>query len=144
MFLKLVFALPISIYSLSFSTEKENKAYIGVFNTLRLGKGVKDYAHLAKSIEPFDIVGLVEVMNKKGLYRLLSEVEKISDSKWGYEISPYPVGTNEYKEYYTFLYKKIELILLKVKDFILMKIMSLFESHMVLRLKFITLILHTS
>lgn len=117
MFLKLVFALLISIYSLSFSTEKENKAYIGVFNTLRLGKGVKDYEHLAKSIEPFDIVGLVEVMNKKGLYRLLSEVEKISDSKWGYEISPYPVGTNEYKEYYAFLYKKNRVNFVKSEGF---------------------------
>ena len=117
MFLKLIFALLISIYSLSFSTEKENKAYIGVFNTLRLGKGVKDYEHLAKSIEPFDIVGLVEVMNKKGLYRLLSEVEKISDSKWGYEISPYPVGTNEYKEYYAFLYKKNRVNFIKSEGF---------------------------
>ena len=49
-----------------------------------------------------------------------------------------------YEAYYTFYTKKIELILLKVKDFILMKIMSLNESRMVLRLKFITLILHTS
>ena len=117
MFLKLIFALLISIYSLSFSTEKENKAYIGVFNTSRLGKGVKDYEHLAKSIEPFDIVGLVEVMNKKGLYRLLSEVEKISDSKWGYEISPYPVWTNEYKEYYAFLYKKNRVNFVKSEGF---------------------------
>ncbi|MGL5645574.1 endonuclease/exonuclease/phosphatase family protein [Cetobacterium sp.] len=117
MFFKLIFVLLLSIFSFSFSTEPESKAYIGSFNTLRLGKGTKDYEHLAKSIEPFDIIGLVEVMNKKGLFKLLSEVEKISDSKWGYEISPYPVGTDEYKEYYAFLYKKNKVNFIKSEGF---------------------------
>ncbi|MGL4954973.1 MAG: endonuclease/exonuclease/phosphatase family protein, partial [Cetobacterium sp.] len=107
----------LSILTFSNSLEKNNEAYIASFNALRLGKGEKDYSHLAKSIEPFDIVGLVEVMNKKGLYKLLSEVEKISASKWGYEISPYPVGTAEYKEYYAFLYKKDKVKFIKSDGF---------------------------
>ncbi|MDX8335491.1 endonuclease/exonuclease/phosphatase family protein [Cetobacterium sp. C33] len=108
----------IFIYSFSFSaTPSEEKAYIGSFNTLRLGKNQKDYEHLARSIEAFDIVGLVEVMNKSGLYKLLSEVQKISNSKWGYEISPYPVGTDEYKEYYAFLYKKDKVKFIKSEGF---------------------------
>ncbi|MGL6065998.1 MAG: endonuclease/exonuclease/phosphatase family protein [Cetobacterium sp.] len=113
MLIKLFLFLFIS--ALSFSNS--NEAYIGAFNTLRLGKGEKDYAYLAKCIESFDIVGLVEVMNKKGLYKLLSEVEKISDSKWGYEISEYPVGTDQYKEYYAFLYKKEKVSFIKSEGF---------------------------
>ncbi|MGL5088592.1 MAG: endonuclease/exonuclease/phosphatase family protein [Cetobacterium sp.] len=112
MLIKLFLFLLISTLSLS-----NNEAYIGAFNTLRLGKGEKDYVHLAKSIEAFDIVGLVEVMNKKGLYKLLSEVEKISDSKWGYKISEYPVGTDQYKEYYAFLYKKEKVSFIKSEGF---------------------------
>ena len=117
MTIKNIFILLIFIFTLSFSNEKENKAYLGSFNTLRLGKGEKNFEHLAKSIEPFDIVGLVEVMNKKGIYKLISEVEKISDSKWGYEISPYPVGTDEYKEYYAYLYKKDRVTFIKSEGF---------------------------
>ena len=117
MYLKKIIILFIFIFSFSFSEQPENKAYIGAFNTLRLGKGEKDYAYLAKSIEAFDIVGLVEVMNKKGIYKLISELEKISDSKWGYDISPYPVGTDEYKEYYAFLYKKDKVIFIKSDGF---------------------------
>lgn len=117
MFFKLILILLIAVFSHSFSIELEYKAYIGSFNTLRLGKGDKDYEHLAKSIEPFDIVGLVEVMNKKGLYKLISIMEKISDSKWGYEISPYPVGTDDYKEYYAFLYKKDKVSFIKSEGF---------------------------
>ncbi|MGL5797495.1 MAG: endonuclease/exonuclease/phosphatase family protein [Cetobacterium sp.] len=113
MLIKIFLFLLLSLSTFSVDIEKNNTAYIGAFNTLRLGKGTKDYAHLAKSIEPFDIVGLVEVMDKKGLYKLLSEVEKISDSKWGYEISSYPVGTDQYKEYYAFLYKKSKVKFIK-------------------------------
>lgn len=107
----------LSVLTFSNNLEQKSQAYIASFNTLRLGKGEKDYAHLAKSIEPFDIIGLVEVMNKKGLYKLLSEVEKISNSKWGYEISPYPVGTAEYKEYYAYLYKKDKVKFIKSEGF---------------------------
>ena len=97
----------LNLFCLLLSAETPvSQAYIATFNTLRLGKGVKDYSHLAKSVEPFDIIGLVEVMNKKGVHKLLSEIEKISDEKWGYFISPYPVGTDEYKEYYAYIYKK--------------------------------------
>lgn len=83
-----------------------SSGYIASFNTLRLGKNKKDYNYLAKAIKPFDIVGLIEVMNVKGIERLTDELNKISDAKWDYIISPYSVGTDNYKEYYGYVYKK--------------------------------------
>lgn len=107
-------------FTITFSSNGEtHEAYIGIFNTLRLGKGEKDYNTLAKSIEMFDVVGLVEVMNKKGLDKLQIELEKISKDKWASHISPYPVGTETYKEYYAYLYKKDKVKFVKSEGFYL-------------------------
>lgn len=115
----MIFKLILFLFlSLSAFSNSENKfAYIAFFNTLRLGKVDKDYEHLAKSIEPFDLIGLAEVMDKKGLFRLLSELNKISTSKWAYFISPYPVGTDNYKEYYAYVYKKNKVEFIKSEGF---------------------------
>ncbi|MEG1807618.1 MAG: endonuclease/exonuclease/phosphatase family protein [Cetobacterium sp.] len=114
----LLIFIVLNFFTLLFSDEKPlTQAYIASFNTLRLGKGDKDYTHLAKSVEPFDIVGLVEVMNKKGVHKLLSEIEKVSDDKWSYFIAPYPVGTDEYKEYYAYIYKKDKVEFIKSEGY---------------------------
>ncbi len=105
--------LAVSIYS----NQVEKTAYIATFNVLRLGKNQKDYKRLAKAIAPFDIVGLVEVMDRKGLHRLLSELQKFDKTKWEYVISPYPVGTEEYKEYYAYIFKKDRVKHLKDEGF---------------------------
>nr|WP_307775174.1 endonuclease/exonuclease/phosphatase family protein [uncultured Cetobacterium sp.] len=95
------------IFNFSFSSNDiPTEATIATFNTLRLGKNKKNYNYLAKAIQPFDLIGLTEVMDKRGLYELLKVLDKISNEKWGYHISPYPVGTDTYKEYYAFIYKK--------------------------------------
>lgn len=114
---KLVLFLFLSLICFSQNISSNTKAYIGSFNALHLGKSKKDYVYLAKVIEGFDLIGIVEVMNKNGLFKLLSEVEKISGVQWDYNISPYPVGTDFYKEYYAFLYRKDRVKFVKTNGF---------------------------
>ena len=76
------------------------------FNVLRLGKKEKDYRTLGKIISKFDIVGLEEVMNEKGLRKLKGYLEKETKSKWEYFISENSVGSENYREYYGYIYKK--------------------------------------
>ncbi|MGL5124937.1 MAG: endonuclease/exonuclease/phosphatase family protein [Fusobacteriaceae bacterium] len=94
------------IFILLFSSVFSEERFIAVFNTLRLGRGEKDYLKMSKAIEKFDIVGLVEVMDKKGVEELADTLYGITGEKWEYHISPYPVGHSSYKEYYGYIYKK--------------------------------------
>ena len=77
------------------------EGYIASFNTLRLGKSQKDYILTAQALEMFDIAGLIEVMDAEGVEKLINALEKVSGEKWDYHISPYPVGKNSYKEYFS-------------------------------------------
>lgn len=90
------------IYINIFSQE----AYIASFNTLRLGKSQKDYRLTAEVLSNFDIVGLIEVMDEVGIEKLIDELEKVTQTKWEYHISPYPVGKSKYKEYFAYIWKK--------------------------------------
>lgn len=74
---------------------------VGSFNTLRLGSSKKDYKTFARIISKFDILALEEVMNEKGLKRVISELH----NEYDYIMSE-PVGTKKYKEYYAIIYKK--------------------------------------
>ena len=66
------FILSISILiSISFQLFPENIT-IASFNTLRLGNNVKDYRTLSKIVSKFDLIGLEEVMNEKGLKKFSS------------------------------------------------------------------------
>ena len=76
------------------------------FNVLRLGEKEKDYRTLAKIISKFDIIGLEEVMNEKGLKKLRGYLEKETKSKWEYFVSENSVGSENYREYYGYIYKK--------------------------------------
>lgn len=93
------------------------EANIASFNTLRLGNSKKDYTTLAKALKNFEIVGLVEVINEKGIENLLDALEKETKEKWSYHISPYGVGTDRYKEYYAFIYKKDKVKFIKSEGF---------------------------
>ena len=79
---------------------------IASFNVLRLGDNSKDYETTAKVISKFDLIGLEEVMNEKGLKKLKAKLESNTKIKWDYIISEKPVGSKDYKEYYAFIYKK--------------------------------------
>ena len=79
---------------------------IASFNVLRLGENSKDYETTAKVISKFDLIGLEEVMNEKGLKKLKAKLESNTKIKWDYIISEKPVGSKDYKEYYAFIYKK--------------------------------------
>ncbi|MDR3259634.1 MAG: endonuclease/exonuclease/phosphatase family protein [Fusobacteriaceae bacterium] len=92
-------------------------AKIASFNTLRLGKNNKDYKLMANVISQFELVGLVEVMNKNGLENLVRALEKKTGEKWGYHISPYSVGNSEYKEYYGYVWKKDKVKFIKESGF---------------------------
>lgn len=84
------------------------------FNTLHLGWDGKNYYETAKILSLFDIVALQEVMKKEGIIRLTKELERVSNEKWAYHLSPYPVGSNKkYGEYYGFLYKKDKVTFIK-------------------------------
>ena len=111
--LSIIFALFFILSTLSLADE----AYIASFNILRLGAAKKDMVQTAKILEGFDIVGLVEVINRDGVEELVDELNKQSDEKWDYHISPFGVGSSKYKEYFAYIYKKDKVKFIKSEGF---------------------------
>ena len=111
--LSILFALFFSLSTLSLADE----AYIASFNILRLGAAKKDMVQTAKILKGFDIVGLVEVINRDGVEELVDELDKQSDEKWDYHISPFGVGSSKYKEYFAYVYKKDKVKFIKSEGF---------------------------
>lgn len=113
---KLIIALFIILSGILWGSP-EGKVYIGSFNALRLGESKKDYKELSNILVLLDIIGLVEVSNREGVETLVDELEKNTKEKWEYHISPYPVGTKKYKEYYAYIWKKDKVRFLKSRGF---------------------------
>ena len=111
--LSIIFALFFSLSVLSLADE----AYIASFNILRLGAAKKDIPQTVKILQGFDIVGLVEVINRDGVEELVDELNKQSDKKWDYHISPFGVGSSKYKEYFAYVYKKDKVKFIKSEGF---------------------------
>ena len=111
--LSTIFALFFILSTLSLADE----AYIASFNILRLGAAKKDIPQTAKILQGFDIVGLVEVINRDGVEELVDELNKQSDEKWDYHISPFGVGSSKYKEYFAYVYKKDKVKFIKSEGF---------------------------
>ena len=111
--LSIIFALFLGLSVLSLADE----AYIASFNILRLGAAKKDMVQTAKILKGFDIVGLVEVINRDGVEELVDELNKQSDEKWDYHISPFGVGSSKYKEYFAYVYKKDKVKFIKSEGF---------------------------
>lgn len=111
--LSIIFALFFILSTLSLADE----AYIASFNILRLGAAKKDMVQTAKILKGFDIVGLVEVINRNGVEELVDELNKQSDEKWDYHISPFGVGSSKYKEYFAYVYKKDKVKFIKSEGF---------------------------
>ena len=111
--LSIIFALFFILSTLSLADE----AYIASFNILRLGAAKKDTVQTAKILKGFDIVGLVEVINRNGVEELVDELNKQSDEKWDYHISPFGVGSSKYKEYFAYVYKKDKVKFIKSEGF---------------------------
>lgn len=111
--LSIIFALFFILSTLSLAAE----AYIASFNILRLGAVKKDIVQTAKILKGFDIVGLVEVINRNGVEELVDELNKQSDEKWDYHIFPFGVGSSKYKEYFAYVYKKDKVKFIKSEGF---------------------------
>ena len=111
--LSIIFALFFILSTLSLADE----AYIASFNILRLGAAKKDMTQTAKILQGFDIVGLVEVINRDGVEELVDELNKQSDEKWDYHISPFGVGSSKYKEYFAYVYKKDKVKFIRSEGF---------------------------
>ena len=111
--LSIIFALFFILSTLNLADE----AYIASFNILRLGAVKKDIVQTAKILKGFDIVGLVEVINRNGVEELVDELNKQSDEKWDYHISPFGVGSSKYKEYFAYVYKKDKVKFIKSEGF---------------------------
>ena len=111
--LSIIFALFFGLSSISSADE----AYIASFNILRLGSAKKNMIQTAKILQGFDIVGLVEVINRDGVEELVDELNKQSDEKWDYHISPFGVGSSKYKEYFAYVYKKDKVKFIKSEGF---------------------------
>ena len=111
--LSIIFALFFILSTLSLADE----AYIASFNILRLGAAKKDMVQTAQILKGFDIVGLVEVINRDGVEELVDQLNKQSDEKWDYHISPFGVGSSKYKEYFAYVYKKDKVKFIKSEGF---------------------------
>ena len=87
--------------------EKNDKTItIASFNALRLGEKQKDYKAFSKILANFDLIGLEEVMNEKGIKKVQAYLEKLTKEKWDYIISEDSVGSENYREYYAFIYRR--------------------------------------
>ena len=111
--LSIIFVLFFSLSVLSLADE----AYIASFNILRLGAVKKDIVQTAKILKGFDIVGLVEVINRDGVEELVDELNKQGNEKWDYHISPFGVGSSKYKEYFAYVYKKDKVKFIRSEGF---------------------------
>lgn len=87
-------------------TKNENTILIASFNALRLGEKQKDYRSFVKILSNFDLIGLEEVMNEKGVKKTKAYLEKLTKEKWDYIISEHSVGSENYREFYAFIYRK--------------------------------------
>ena len=85
---------------------KNKTILIASFNIMRLGEKPKDYKTISKIISKFDLVGLEEVMNEKGLKKLKYHLTNLTGEEWEYIISENSVGSENYREYYGYIYKK--------------------------------------
>jgi len=59
-----------------------------------------------KILEKFDLIGIEEVMNEKGVKKVQAYLEKLTKEKWDYIISENSVGSENYREYFAFIYRK--------------------------------------
>ena len=57
------------------------------------------------------------MLQKKIWYKLVDELNKQSDEKWDYHISPFGVGSSKYKEYFAYVYKKDKVKFIKSEGF---------------------------
>lgn len=85
---------------------KNETILVASFNIMRLGEKPKDYKTISKIISKFDLVGLEEVMNEKGLKKLKYHLTNLTGEEWEYIISENSVGSENYREYYGYIYKK--------------------------------------
>lgn len=108
-----IFILFFNFFSFSYS----EFFYIASFNTLRLGQNKKNYQELASAVSEFSLIGLVEVMTKKGVEEFVDVLENETNKKWDYFISPYPVGSSNYKEFFAYIWKRDEVIFLNELGF---------------------------
>ena len=86
--------------------EKDRKITIASFNAMRLGEKEKNYEVVAKVLSNFDLIGIEEVMHEKGLKKLKAHLIKLTGEKWEYIISENSVGSEGYREYYGYIYRK--------------------------------------
>ena len=86
--------------------EKDRKITIASFNAMRLGEKEKNYEVMAKVLSNFDLIGIEEVMHEKGLKKLKAHLIKLTGEKWEYIISENSVGSEGYREYYGYIYRK--------------------------------------
>ncbi len=86
--------------------KNEGKIIIASFNAMRLGEKEKNYEIMAKILSNFDLIGIEEVMHEKGLKKLKAHLVKLTGEKWEYIISENSVGSEGYREYYGYIYRK--------------------------------------
>ena len=86
--------------------EKNRKITIASFNSMRLGEKEKNYEVMAKVLSNFDLIGIEEVMHEKGLKKLKAYLNRLTGEKWEYIISENSVGSEGYREYYGYVYRK--------------------------------------
>ena len=86
--------------------KNEGKIIIASFNAMRLGEKEKNYEVMAKVLSNFDLIGIEEVMHEKGLKKLKAHLVKVTGEKWEYIISENSVGSEGYREYYGYIYRK--------------------------------------
>ena len=115
--LSLFIASVLMIFTMFSTMSSADEAYIASFNILRLGAAEKDMVQTAKLLQGFDLVGLVEVINKKGIEELVDELNRQNPNTWEYHISPFGVGSSKYKEYFGYVYKKDKVKFIKSEGF---------------------------
>lgn len=114
---KIFSAMFIFISILCYSNTNDGTALIVSYNAKRLGHGKKDYVGMAATVAKSDVVGLIEVMNRAGVDELIYALIQTTDEPWGSFISERAAGSDRYKEYFAFVWRKSRVSLVRSLGF---------------------------
>jgi endonuclease/exonuclease/phosphatase family metal-dependent hydrolase len=79
---------------------------VGTWNTMRLGSGTdKNFQALASVAQNFDFLAVQEVMTEEGIAQFKSALEAKTGEQWE-GLNSHLVGRGNYKEMYSFLWRK--------------------------------------
>lgn len=114
---KALILLIIAVFFVNMGNAPANNARIASFNTLHLGWKGKNYQKTAQVLKNFDLIGLQEVMNPRGMEILREYLQNATSRPWKYHVSHRNAGKSSYREYYAYIWRSDRVRMLRSLGF---------------------------